>query len=126
MSNDKALSILTKYKFGKRQYTDLRLDLKSSIMLPTYNNLKTHKDLLLPQTDMLPDTLVGIKYSYKSALISHFTRFFEIHPELNSTSYKTLIKDGCDGSGKHSIYNQHGNVNSNNLISYMFVVLGIF
>ena len=74
----------------------------------------------------MPDTLVGIKYLYKDALISHFTRFFEIHPELNSLSYKSVIKDGCDGSGKHSIYNQHGNANTNNMISYMFVALEIY
>ena len=126
MSVDQALSIFTKYKFGKRQYTDLRLDLKPYIIMPTYNNLKSHKDLLLPKTDILPDTLVGIKYFHKNALISHFTRFFEIHPEMKSTSYKCIIKDGCDGSGKHPIYNQQDNVNVNNMLSYMFVVLEIY
>ena len=126
MSNDQALSVLTKYKLGKRQYTDLRLDLKSYTLLPTYNNVKVHKDMLLPKTDILPETLVGIKFLYKDALISHFTRFFEMHPELKSLSYKSLIKDGCDGSGKHSIYNQIDNVNVNNMMSYMFVVLEIY
>ena len=45
---------------------------------------------------------------------------------MKSMSYKCIIKDGCDGSGKHPIYNQHGNVNVNNMISYMFVVLEIY
>ena len=125
-SADKALSLLTKYKFGKRQYTNLRLDLKPYLLLPTYNHIKECKDLLLPRLDILPQSLVGIKYLYKEALIAHFSRFFIAHPELNSTNYKAVIKDGCDGSGRHSLYNQHGNVNVHNIFSYMFVVLELY
>ena len=126
MSTDQALSLLTKYKFGKRQYTNMRLDLKPYLLLPTYNNVKNCKDLLLPKVDILPQSLVGIKYLYKDALLSHFSRFFKAHPEFNSKYYKALIKDGCDASGRHSIYNQHGNVNVHNIISYMFVVLELY
>ena len=122
MSTDKALSLLTNYKFGKRQYTNLRLDLKPYLLLPTYNNVKSCKDLLLPAIDVLPQPLVGIKYLYKDALHSHFSRFFKAHPEFKSANYKAIIKDGCDGSGRHSVYNQQGNVNVHNIISYMFVV----
>ena len=82
MPTNKALSLLTNYKFGKRQYTNLRLDLKPYLLLPTYNNVKSCKDLLLPAIDILPQPLVGIKYLYKDALHSHFSRFFELHPEF--------------------------------------------
>ena len=126
MSTDQALSLLTKYKFGKRQYTNMRLDLKPYLVLPTYNSVKNTKDMLLPKIDSLPHSLVGVKYLYKNALLSHFSRFFKAHPEFNSPSYKALIKDGCDASGRHSIYNQHGNVNVHNIVSYMFVVLEIY
>ena len=126
MSTDQALSLLTKYKFGKRQYTNMRLDLKPYLVLPTYNSVKITKDMLLPKIDSLPHSLVGVKYLYKNALLSHFSRFFKAHPEFNSPSYKALIKDGCDASGRHSIYNQHGNVNVHNIVSYMFVVLEIY
>ena len=126
MSNDQALSLLTKYKFGKRQYTNLRLDLKPYLLLPTYNNVKICKDLLIPKLDILPQSLIGIKYSYKDALHTHFSRFFKVHSEFNGTDYKALIKDGCDGSGSHSIYNQHGNVNVHSILSYMFVFLELY
>ena len=126
MSTNKALSLLTNYKFGKRQYTNLRLDLKPYLLLPTYNNVNSCKDSLLPAIDILPQPLVGIKYLYKDALHSHFSRFFELHPEFKSTNYKVTIKDGCDGSGRHSIYNQQGNVQVHNIISYMFVVIDIY
>ena len=126
MSTDKALSILTNCKFGKRQYTNLRLDLKPYLLLPTYNNVKSCKDLLLPAIDVLPQPLVGIKYLYKDALHSHFSRFFKAHPEFKSANYKAIIKDGCDGSGRHSVYNQQGNVNVHNIISYMFVIIEIY
>ena len=35
------------------------------------------------------------------------------------------LKDGVDGSGSHSIYHQINNVNTNNMIIYMFCLLDI-
>ena len=125
LSNDHGLSFLTKYKFGKRQYTELRLDLKPYLLLPSYNNIKIAKDILMPKKDILPRSLTGIKYQYKDALNKHFIRFFEDHSELSASKYKVLIKDGCDGSGRHSIYNQKGNSKTHNMVLYMFVVLEI-
>ena len=61
ISTDQALSLLTKYKFGKRQYTNLRLDLKIYLMLPTYNNVKIFKELLLPKLDISPQSRICIK-----------------------------------------------------------------
>ena len=119
MSTDQALSLLTKYKFGKRQYTNLRLDLKPYLLLPTYNNVKNCKDLLVPKNYILPQSLIGVKYVYKNALLSHFSRFFKTHNKFNATHYKVVIKDGCDASGRHSVYNQHGNVNVHKIISYV-------
>ena len=126
VSNDYALNVLTKYKFGKRQYTELRLDLKPYLLLPSYNNVKVAKDMLMPKKDILPRSLTGIKYCYKDALINHFKRFFEIHSDFKATNYKVIIKDGCDGSGRHSIYNQQGNVQTHNMLLYMFVVLELY
>ena len=100
-----ALSLMTNYKFGKRQYINLRLDLKPYLLLPTYKNVKLCKDMLIPKLDILPESLVGVKYLYKKALLNNFSQFFQIHPELNSTHYKVVIKDGCDSSGRHPVYN---------------------
>ena len=99
--------------------------MKPYLLLPTHNNAKSCKDLLLPKIVILPQPLVGIKYLYKDSLCSHFSRFFIAHPGFNSGNYKAIIKDGCDGSGKHSVYNQHDNVDVHNIISYMFVLLEI-
>ena len=126
LSNDHGLSFLTKYKFGKRQYTELRLDLRPYLLLPSYNNIKLAKDILIPKKDILPSSLIGVKYYYKDAIINHFLRFFEGHPDFSASNYKVIIKDGCDGSGRHSIYNQEGNVKTYNMLLYMFVVLELY
>ena len=57
ISNDYALNILTKYKFGKRQYTELRLDLKPYLLLPSYNNVKVAKDMLMPKKRYLTKSM---------------------------------------------------------------------
>ena len=95
-------------------------------MLPSYNNIKLAKDILIPKKDILPSSLIGVKYYYKDAIINHFLRFFEGHPDFSASNYKVIIKDGCDGSGRHSIYNQEGNVKTYNMLLYMFVVLELY
>ena len=36
------------------------------------------------------------------------------------------FKDGCDGSGSHSIYDQKGNKDTHNILLYMFTPLRLY
>ena len=40
--------------------------------------------------------------------------------------YKAIIKDGCDGSGRHSLYSQKNNVETHAIVSLMFVPLEMY
>ena len=127
ISNDVALNFLTKYKFGKRQYTELRLDLKRFVDFPSYNDIRKAKNMLIPVIDNgLPSSLVGVKYVYNDALTKHYQRYFENKTDLCATNYKAIIKDGCDGSGRHSLYSQKNNVETHAIVSLMFVPLEMY
>ena len=83
--------------------------------------------MLLPEIDdKLVSSLVGIKYVYHDALTKHYKRYFQIKPDLCGTNYKAIIKDGCDGSGRHSLYSQQNNVQTHAIVSMMFVPLEMY
>ena len=67
---------------------------------------------------------MGIKTSYKDVLsitIKQILLLLDKLPEPEPLIFH--FKDGLDGSGSHSIYNQVGNKHTNNMILYMFTSL---
>ena len=54
------------------------------------------------------------------------SRILNISADHNTSRNLTVVvKDGVDGSGSHAIYQQQGNVDSHNIIMYMFCILEI-
>ena len=76
---------------------------------------------------ILHDTCItGVRLDYISALKMTIKRVLDVHIKTPvSTDLKVHIKDGVDGSGSHAIYQQQNNVQTNNMIMYMFCVLRI-
>ncbi|CAL4066356.1 unnamed protein product, partial [Meganyctiphanes norvegica] len=70
----------------------------------------------------------GLRIMYKDAIYYHLSQFLKKNPQQEG-EYVLRIKDGIDGSGSHSIYNQKNSGGkdfentSKNILSYMFVPL---
>ena len=65
----------------------------------------------------------GVQIDYKEALELTSFRLFEcIGPDVfaNINEVNLKIHDGLDASGSHSIFNQKGSADTNNIIMYMF------
>ena len=52
------------------------------------------------------------------------SRLLDLHAdESTEKDITVVIKDGVDGSGSHAIYQQQGNIDTHNIIMYMFCIL---
>ena len=75
------------------------------------------------------DHIIGVKYNYKEAIEIGIKRTLlladDTHLPPSGSTLKVKIKDGVDGSGPHAIYHQLNNVNTHNMILYMFCILDI-
>ena len=91
----------------------------------TWKNLREYQKNITPEiTDINPNQNLGIKTTYKDALGITIKQILLSLDELPAPQPLILhFKDGLDGSGYHSIYNQVGNKHTNNMILYMFKVL---
>ena len=95
---------------------------------PTWKEVRAYQMALTPE--ILPisidGTCLGIKVLYKSALEITLKQILKTLPSLPPSGTLTFsFKDGCDGSGSHSIYNQQQNQDTNNIIIYMFTPLKV-
>ena len=112
----------------KRIYTDIRLLLKDAgkDVLPTYEKLDEFKRENRPIVKPLEEPLFqGVKYDYVECLkytTSQLLKSIElpIFHQLNEIHMK--LHDGLDGSGGHSVFNQKGSTETNNIIMYMFLI----
>ena len=71
----------------------------------------------------LEDPYEGVKFDYTEALQKHTTQLLKTIPAdrlQHLTEITMNLHDGLDGSGGHSIFNQMGASDTNNIIMYMF------
>ena len=126
-----ASAIFISGKMSKRVYTDIRLLLKGAgvDVLPPYNKLDEFRKERRPTVKKLEEPwFYGIKFDYVESLkltttqllqsleLPNFHELNEIHMTLH---------DGLDGSGGHSIFNQKGSTETNNIIMHMFHVVNL-
>ena len=125
LSLDEALYMLSAYKLGRSGYTNLRFDMKKRVEFPAYYRVKQHKDLITPQIDSLSE-VTGVSFSLVASVQVHFKRLITLLGiALQPGSYTMVAKEGLDGSGRHAIYNQLGNVETHNMIIWMWVPLSV-
>ena len=118
LSLDEGLYILSEYKLGRTNYTSLRHDLKPRVELPAHYKLMQHKNTIMPTIAQLFD-VPGVILSLTKSVVVHFERLIKLL-QLQPGSYMMKAKEG---SGRHSVYNQQGSVESHNMIIWMWVPL---
>lgn len=127
---ESACAIFDAGKLTQRTYTDIRLILKQagSDVLPPYDNIESFKKNHRPTKIQLQEPQKGVRYDYSEALKLTVTQILitiELPPFVHLQELTLNIHDGCDGSGSHSIFNQKGASETNNIIMYMFRVESI-
>ena len=77
-------------------------------ILPSWKTLRSFETSITPATNPL-DGGLGVEFSYQAALTKTTERILDSMEIPPSTENLTLnVKDGLDGSGSHSIFNQDG------------------
>ena len=109
-------------RMTRRIYTDIRLLLKGAgaDVLPTYDTLDKFRKEHRHSVEKLQEPYEGIKFNYEEALKLTTSQLFKYieSPILNQLQEVHLtVHDGLDGSGGHSIFNQKGSAETNNIIS---------
>ena len=64
--------------------------------------------------------ITGVRFDYIPALQMAIKRILDMIKHSTSEELTVTIKDGVDGSGSHSVYQQLGNVDTRNIIMFMF------
>ena len=118
ISFDEALFMLSSYKHGRTGYTSLRQELKTKVDLPAHYRLMQHKNSIMPEIVDLTDPLSGVSLRVKDSVQLHFQRLI-MQLGLEPGKYTMKVKEGLDGSGRHSVYDQKGNVQTHNMIMWM-------
>ena len=127
VSLEVASAIYEAGKMSKRIYTDIRLLLKGAgaDVLPTYDKLNAFKMERRPAVEELANPFSGIRYNYLKCLeltSAQLLSSLQLPVLHNITELHMTIHDGLDGSGGHSIFNQKGSEETNNIIMFMFRV----
>ena len=117
--------MLSNYKLGWTGYTSLRQELKTKVDLPAHCRLMQHKNSIMPEIVYLTDSLSGVSLRVKESIQLHFQRLIK-QLGLEPGKYTMKVKEGLDGSGRHSGYDQKGNVETHNMIMWMWVALEVY
>ena len=125
VSLEVASAIYESGKMTKRIYTDIRLLLKDAgaDVLPSYNKLLKFKKERRPTVQKLATPYSGVKYDYLQCLQLTSAQLFaslQLPAFHNLNEIQMTLHDGLDGSGGHSIFNQKGSIETNNIIMFMF------
>ena len=120
---DEALYMLSTYRLGRSAYTSLRHDLMQKVDLPAHYKLMQHKNMIMPSVSS-PIGVSGVSVNLCESVQIHFQRLIEILG-LQPGTYRMSAKEGLDGSGRHAIYDQKGNVETHNMILWMWVPLEV-
>ena len=115
---------------SRRSYTTIRLLLKSAgkDIFPPYDSLLRFRKERRPSIQKLDDPHIGIKFDYVESLklaTSQLVKSLNINAMQNLSEIHINVHDGLDGSGGHSIFNQRGATETNNIIMYMFCIENI-
>ena len=77
-------------------------------MLPSWKKVREYEKSLTPAVSELPDQ-VGVQFQYKDALEKSAERIIDqLETTPTATELTLEVKDGLDGSGSHSVFNQNG------------------
>ena len=128
LSFDKTTCLQQSLKLGRSSYHILKYSLpQGKVLLPAWKDLRLNQKKITPTVFHQIDPLIGVSYDYFEALKLTIQRALHLVQNLppSGSSLIVRLKDGVDGSGSHPIYHQRNNVNSNNMILYMFCLLTI-
>ena len=117
-------------KMTRRIYTNIRLLLKGAgaDVLPPYNQVTEYRKERRPPVQPLDGGHVGLKFDYVEALkLATSQQLLSLSPSLfsNLNELHLSVHDGLDGSGGHSLFNQKGSSETNNIIMHMFRIENI-
>ena len=120
---DEALYMLSTYRLGRSAYTSLRHDLMQKVDLPAHYKLMQHKNMIRPSVS---SPIGGLRVSLKliESVQNHFQRLIGML-KLQPGTYRMSAKEGLDGSGRHAIYDQKGNVETHIRILCTWVPLEV-
>ena len=111
---DKALFLLDLLEVCRRKYTQLRQTLlPDKIVFPSYAKLADLRDIVIsrPSICLYPDPVKpsGVHLPYFLQVKRTLERILSTIDKRSSEEFPLTFKiaDGLDGSGCHTIYNQH-------------------
>ena len=111
---EKALFLLDLLEVGRRKYTQLRQTLlPDNIVFPSYAKLADLRDIVIsrPSICLYPDPVkpIGVHLPYFLQVKRTLERILSTIDKRSSEEFPLTFKiaDGLDGSGCHTIYNQH-------------------
>ena len=118
-----ASAIFVSANMSKRIYTENRHLLKAAgaDVLPPYEKLDKFRKEWRPVVEKLVNPFEGVKFDYVQCLKLPSCQLFtslELPAFHNLNEIRMTLHDGLDGSGGHSIFNQVGSTETNNM--YMF------
>ena len=120
---DEALYMLSTYRLGRSAYISFRHDLMQKVDLPAHYKLMQHKNMIMPSVSS-PIGVSGVSVNLCESVLIHFQRLIGILG-LQPGTYRMSAKEGLDGSERHAIYDQKGNVETHNMILWMWVPLEV-
>ena len=112
-SPESASNLKNYNNLGREGYQRVVRALRSTDIdvFPSWKSLRSFESDITPTIHPLNDGL-GVEFSYEDALTKTTERILESLDELPEENTLTLyVKDGLDGSGSHSIFNQNGKFN---------------
>ena len=114
-------------ELGHRWYTKQKKLLKAAgyDILPSYKQLNNFKKKLVPEIQILPEPYVGVYVDLEEAVLLSMQLLMETGQAKISNNAELSMKYGFDGSGSHHIYNQKGNVETNNMLDSKFCLLSL-
>lgn len=110
LSPESASNLKNYNNIGREGYQRVVRALHSSDIdvFPSWKSLRSFEKSLTPTIHPINDGL-GVEFSYEDALTKTTERILESLNKLPEENTLTLhVKDGLDGSGSHSIFNQNG------------------
>ena len=132
LSTESAALIMADAEIGKSAYCKIASILKREgfDILPGYADVSQFNKKVTPVAKALQQPHTGIEFPLYPAVKMSFERTLLLIPDkldsiVSSGLIKYSIKAGFDGSGSHSIFNQKGNMETNNIIMTMMCPLSI-
>ena len=110
LSLETASNVKNYNNFGREGYQRMIRAFRSSEIdvMPSWKSLRCFESSITPTIHPLNNGL-GVEINYEDALSKTMERILETLEVLPDEDNLTLyVKDGLDGSGSHSIFNQNG------------------